>query len=221
MPTPPDFKEQPLTPEFLWNEKAAQYVNKKNGRFVSRQVIRDQLDNVVDAATVKMGNLATQLQVGDISLAEWQTAMMQEIKTTHLASAAMQKGGWEQMSQADFGRVGRVVRAEYRFLDDFARQISSGKQKLDGTLGMRAKQYGQAGRGTYYRFWDVEADKRGFDEERSILNPADHCTECVDQAGIGFQPLGEMVPIGKRICRANDRCDKEFRNSLTGETIRV
>jgi hypothetical protein len=226
MPTPPNFKPQPLTPEYLWNESAAQYTNKRTGRFVSRRVIRDQLDKVVDASAENMVNLAKQLQAGEVSLAEWQVAMMQEIKTTHLASAAMQKGGWQQMTQADFGRVGRIVRREYRFLTgpqstSFVNQIVSGKQKLDGTLIRRAMQYGQSGRGTYYRFWDTEADKRGFDEERSILNPADHCTQCVDEAAKGFQKRGDMVPLGQRICRANDQCDKEYRNSQTGETIRV
>lgn len=221
MPTPPNFKANPLTPDYLWNEAAAQYVNAKTGRFVSRQVIRDQLDLVMDASSQAMKTISESLRNGDISLAEWQTEMMQQIKTTHLAAGAMQRGGWQQMTQADFGRVGRVVRNEYGFLRNFAEQIASGEQKLDGTLGRRATQYGQAGRETYYQFWDNKLDGRGFDEERSILNPADHCSQCVEEAGKGFQPIGEMVPIGQRICRANDRCDKEYRNSQTGETLRV
>lgn len=221
MPTPPNFKPNPLIPEYLWNERAAQYTNRKTGRFVSRQVIRDQLDLVIDASSEVMRAVSQQLRAGDISLAEWQTAMMQQVKTTHLASAAMQRGGWQQMSQADFGRVGRVVRTEYGFLRDFAEAIASGKQKLDGTLTRRAALYGQEGRPTYYTFWDSEMTRRGFDEERSILNPADHCNDCVNEEAKGFQPRGQMIPIGRRQCRSNDRCDVEFRNSQTEETLRV
>ena len=221
MPTPPNFKPNPLTPQYLWNEKAAQYSDRKTGRFVSRQVIRGQLDKVIDASSQAMKAVSQQLRDGDISLAEWQTAMMQQIKTTHLAGAAMQRGGWQQMTQADFGRVGQIVRKEYGFLRDFAEQIASGEQRLDGTLGRRAGQYGQQGRPTYYQFWDTTAATRGFDEERSILNPAEHCNDCIDQAAKGFQKIGKMIPIGQRQCRSNDRCDKEYRNSKTGEVVRV
>lgn len=221
MPTPPNFRANPLTPDFLWNERAAQYIDRSSGRFVSRQVIRDQLDKVMDASSKTMQAVSQQLRQGDISLAEWQTEMMQQIKTTHLAGAAMQRGGWQQMSQADFGRVGRIVRDEYNFLRNFAEQIASGKQKLDGTLQRRAAQYGQAGRETYYQFWGQDGDRRGFDEERSILNPADHCKECISEDAKGFRPRGQMIPIGQRTCRSNCRCDVELRNSQTGETIRV
>ncbi len=221
MPTPPNFKPNPLTPQYLWNEAAHTYIDRKTGRFVSRQAVRDQLDNVIDASSQVMRAISQQLRDGDISLAEWQTQMMQQIKTTHLASGAMQRGGWQQMTQADFGRVGQIVRREYGFLRTLAEDIASGKQKLDGTLARRAGLYGQQGRPTSLAFWDSTAAQRGFDEERSVLQPAEHCTECISEDAKGFQPLGQMIPIGSRICRSNDRCLKEFRNSQTGEILRV
>lgn len=226
MPTPPDFEPEPnpLIPLFLWSVAAHNYIDRKTGRFVSRQVIRDQLENVIDASSQVMRALSQQLREGDISLAEWQTQMMQQIKTTHLAGGAMQRGGWQQMTQADFGRVGQIVRREYDFLRTFAEQIASGEQKLDGTLARRAGLYGQQGRPTYLTFWDSTAAQRGFDEERSILQPAEHCKECVSEDAKDFRKIGQkngMIPIGQRICRSNDKCLKEFRNSETGETLRV
>lgn len=221
MPTPPNFKPNPLTPEYLWNEAAAQYSDRKTGRFVSRQVIREQLDKVIDGSSQVMRAISQQLREGEISLAEWQLEMMQQIKTANLAAGAMQRGGWQQMTQADFGRVGRTVRNEYAFLRDFAADIGSGKQKLDGTMVRRAGLYGQQGRATYYQFWDHTATVRGFDQERSILNPADHCNDCISQDAKGWQRRGEMIPLGQRQCRSNDRCDVEFGNSETGETVRV
>lgn len=221
MPSPPNIQSNPLLPQYLWNDKTAQYINARTGRFVPRSEIRAQLDKVIDASTEAMRGLSQQLRDGAINLADWQMGMMQQIKTTHLAGAAMQRGGWQQMTQADFGRVGRIVRAEYRFLGQFANEIASGKVKLDGRLLVRASQYGQAGRETYLTFWGLEGDKRGFDEERSILNPAEHCQDCIDQAAKGFQPRGQMIPIGRRQCRANDKCSVELRNSVTGEVIMV
>lgn len=221
MPTPPNFSPNRLFPEYLWDEVAHRYINRKTGRFVSWQVIRDQLDNVIDASSQVMRAISQQLREGDIGLAEWQSEMMQMIKIILLVGAVMQLGGWQQMTQTDFGRVGRIVRNEYAFLRDFAEQIASGEQKLDGTLVRRAALYGQQGRPTYLTFWDSTAAQRGFDEERSILQPAEHCVECVSEDAKGFQPLGRMIPIGQRICRSNDKCIVEFRNSQTGETLRV
>jgi len=222
MPTPPNFKANPLTPDYLWNEKAAQYVNKQTGRFVSRQVLRDQLDQVMEASGEAMGRLSGQLQRGSITLAQWQTGMMQQIKTTHLAAGAMQRGGWQQMTQSDYGRVGRIVREQYGFLRNFARDIANGTQLLDGTLGSRAELYAEAGRGSYYNFWNSKMVVRGFDLIRSILNPgAKHCTLCLSEAAKGFQKFGNMVPIGARICLSRDQCSVEYKNSKTGETSRA
>jgi hypothetical protein len=221
MPTPPNFKPNPLAPQYLWNEAAHSYIDRETGRPVSWQVIRDELESVIDASSQTMRAVSQQLRDDDIDLTEWQTQMMQLISITILAGAAMQRGGWQQMTQADFGRVGQIVRNEYGFLRDFAEQIASGEQKLDGTLARRASLYGQQGRPTYLIFWDSTAAQRGFDEERSILQPAEHCTECVSEAAKGFQPIGQMIPIGSRICRSNDKCIVEFRNSQTGEILRV
>jgi hypothetical protein len=221
MPTPPDFKPQPLTPQYLWNEKALQYTNQRTGRFVSRSEITDQLFKVTKHSSDVMRAISQQLRDGDISLSDWQLQMMQEIKTTHLASAAMQRGGWQQMTQADFGRVGQIVRREYGFLRDFANGIESGEIPLDGRILQRASLYGQAGRETNIKFWSNTLSDRGFDEEKSTLNPAEHCTECVDEAAKGWQPMGQMIPIGRRRCRSNDRCDQWYRNSVTGEEIKV
>lgn len=221
MPTPPDFKANPLTPRYLWDERTGQYFDRKTGQFVSLQVVRDQLDKVIDASSQAMRATSQQLRDGDIGLTEWQIQMMQLIAIIHLAGAAMQRGGWQQMTQADFGRVGQIVRNEYGFLRGRAEKIASGEQKLDGTLARRAGLYGQQARPTYLIFWDSTAAQRGFDEERSILQPAEHCTECVSEADKDFQPFGQMIPIGRRICKSSDRCLKEFRNSQTGETLRV
>lgn len=221
MPTPPNFKPNPLLPQYRWNERAAQYADQASGRFVSRKLIRGQLEKVVDASSGVMRALSQQLRNGEISLGDWQLQIMQQIKTSHLAAAAMQKGGWQQLSQSDFGRVGQIVRREYGFLRTFAEQIASGEQKLDGSLARRAALYGQQGRPTYLAFWQSTADQKNFDEQRSILQPAEHCVECISEHNKGFQPIGQMIPIGRRICRSNDRCLVEFRNSKTGEVLRV
>ena len=222
MPTlPKSVKPVPGSPGFVWDERARRYRNANTGRFVPWGLIRGELENVVKATTADMKAISQSLQAGAISLADWQLEMMTLIKTTHSATAMMASGGWQQMTQATWGRVGAVVKREYQFLREFAKAVFSGQQKLDGTFVRRAILYGQQGRGTYYSLTNVAMAGRGFDQERSILNPADHCDECVAEEAKGWQPIGQMVPIGRRQCRANCRCSVEYRNSATEEMISV
>ena len=62
-------------------------------------------------------------------------------------------------------------------------------------------------------------EDHGFDEIRSVLHPAEHCAECIDEADKGFMPLDEFIPLGERQCRHNDKCSVEYRNSGTGEIV--
>lgn len=219
MATVPDFLTN--STRYAWNDKAGQYVDSKSGRFVPRSAVRDDLDRVLDGITAKMDLNSQALLNGAINLDQWQLEMMSLTKRAHLVSAASQRGGWAQLTQADFGRVGQIVRREYGYLRNFAEQIASGKQPLDGNIGRRARMYGQQARNTFYAFQKVEMERRGFDEERSVLNPADHCEECKSEERKGFQTIGSMVPIGQRICRSNCKCSVEYRNTATGETIKV
>lgn len=203
------------TSRYDWNEATGRYRDRRTGRFVTN--VRGALDDGIDASADAMRQASQQLREGTISLETWRSVMQAEIKETHLASAALAKGGYAQMTQADFGRVGGIVAREYRYLERFARQIGTGEKPLDGRFLQRAEQYVKAGRETYERTRQQEAAKRGFDEERSILNPADHCEECIEEAERGFVPLGEIIPIGQRTCRKNCRCEMEYRHSVTGE----
>lgn len=219
MPTVPDFLAGET--RYAWNDKAGRYVDQKNGRFVSHAAVRTDLDLVLDGITAKMDLTSQALRNGAINLDQWQLQMMDLTKRAHLVSAAAQRGGWAQMTQADFGRVGQIVRREYGYLRNFAEQIANGKQPLDGNLARRARMYGQQARSTFYSFQKVEMEKRGFDQERSILNPADHCEGCKSEEAKGFQSIGNMVPIGRRECRSNCKCSVEYRNSATEDKVRI
>jgi hypothetical protein len=161
-----------------------------------------------------MRSLATRLREGTIGLDQWLADMRVAVKDVHLYSSALAKGGWAQMTKADFGRVGRTVKDQYAYLDRFAADIDAG-MALDGRFLMRVELYVESGRRTYY---DVVARELpdGFDEERSVLHPADHCDECVEQAALGWQERGAMIPVGERTCLSRCRCTQEWRNSATG-----
>lgn len=220
VPTPPNIAPVPQLPQFRWNAAARQYIA-PSGQFVPRSMVRRALDTFITHTVGNMRAVSQLLVAGELSLAQWQLEMMALSKQVNLAGAAMEAGGWYQMGAAEFGRVGAKIREEYGYLQQFANQVESGEQRLDGTLPRRAMLYGEQGRVTYYDASRASAASQGFDQERSILTPADHCAECVDQAARGYQPLGSMIPVGNRQCRSNCKCFVVYRDSTTGATRTV
>lgn len=218
----------PLTPQYRWNPAInygrGAYID-AGGRIVSQATIRNVLDTMLDGKTANIGQLAEGLRSGVLSLGEWQTAMMNEIKDVHLIGAAMERGGWANMTQADFGRVGRIVRDEYEYLRNFANDIAAGNVPLDGRFIRRSQLYGEAGRDTFYHFASVQNGRLGFDEIASVLHARESCPDCIDHAGRGFVPITELGvsfrPIGSRQCLSRCKCSYIYRRSSTGETIEI
>lgn len=205
-------------PEFTFDQRLNNGVGAyraPNGRILSQATVRQALDLYVDSSQDVTRTLADLLRNQQISLADWQLQMRDHIKDVHLNAAAAQRGGWQNMTQADFGRVGQRIRVQYEYLDNFAKQIADGTQPLDGRFLVRSQMYTDAAVATYDRFEVNAFNNAGFDQERSILEPgARHCGQCESEAARGWQPLGSIIPIGERTCLTRCRCTKEYRNSI-------
>lgn len=200
-----------LTPDFDWNERALRYRNRVTGKFVSSKVIVGALDNVITASSRNIETITQALLDGNISLVDWRAGMAGEMKIIHTAAAAASKGGWAQMTPSDWGKVGSLLKDQYKYLDNFAGQIASGKVPLDGRLMVRAKLYAGAGHGTYEDMKRRLFEQRGYTEERRVLTPGENCNGCIEQAGRGWSPIGTLDRIGSEECRSNCRCDFEYR----------
>lgn len=214
----PNIKPVPNVPEFRWNAAANRYIA-SNGQFVKVERIRGALDAFITGTVDAIETASNKLIAGEISLAQWQGEMMLHIKNANLAGGALEGGGWFNLSQADFGRMGQKIRGEYEYLRNFANQIESGAQPLNGRLTSRARLYGEQGRATYYEFGAIHAKEDGFKEERSFLTPSESCSECVGEAGKNWVPIGTLIPIGKRECLSNCNCYMQYRNGSLVRTV--
>ena len=203
-------KKDPLIPNVGWNETAGRYVNLDTGRFIRREWVRDQLEDVITATNNNLLRYADQVITGDISIAEFQLSMASDIKLLHTASGAAARGGWAQMSQGDWGYVGSQLKIQYGYLNNFAAQIESGEQALDGRLKVRASMYGDAARSTYEQIVRRLEQSKGAVLEARILGVADHCDDCLDEAGKGWKPIGTLRRIGDSICKTRCHCHFEY-----------
>ena len=199
-----------LTSQYGWDEATGRYrilTGPGAGRFVPFSDVRDALESVMDASGARMNTLTQQLVDSRISLAEWQSGMMEQIKISHSAAAAASRGGWAQMSQADWGAVGRMIREQYGYLRNFANQVASGEQRLNGTALVRADLYAGAARGTFEEMRRrYERLMNGAEEEARVLGEADHCNDCLEFAALGWQPVGTLPPIGESVCITRCHC---------------
>jgi hypothetical protein len=212
MPKPPIRRPSPLTPSYQWDSRAGRYTSATSGRFVSSATVKAELEKVAARSVENIRALSESLRAGNINLAEWQAGMMREVKTLHVANAAAANGGWAQMSQSDWGHTGNLIKQQYKYLDNFATEISNGKQPLNGRLNVRADMYGKAGRGTFEETRKrYQRDSNLMEEERRILHAAESCEDCIDAAGRGWVPIGTLPRIGQSRCKTNCACSFEYR----------
>lgn len=204
--------------EYSWSTVARRYRDPR-GRFIPTGQALRSLERDLAGLDQLTDRLTEDYRSGRLSLEMFRLELQTVIKHVHMGAATLAKGGRAQMQPDDYGRVGQIVREQYQFLEDWTLDIANGIAPLDGRLTSRARSYIPAGRSTYVTIRGVDLEDVGFDQERSVTQPAEHCDECLIEAAKDWQPRGQMKPIGKRTCRSNDKCRAEFRNSQTGEVI--
>jgi HPt (histidine-containing phosphotransfer) domain-containing protein len=191
---------------------------------VEDRQVRAALDEAIDSAQDDVRALTQQLVDGDISLARWQQSMAQAVKDAHLNAGALTKGGFDNLSQADFGQIGGRIRDELEYLRGFAQDIENGAQRLDGTALRRSEMYMGKARKTHHKLHRKEMQKIGYNQERNVLGVAEHCEECVALTNRGdadgWVPNGTLTPIGDRICLSNCKCTIEYRTTETTDPSR-
>jgi hypothetical protein len=206
---------------YAWEADHGRYRDLTTGALVPSEEVQRVLQRALQADTARARDLADDYRMGRIDRTEWEYGMRAIIKDTNLYAAALARGGWSQMTASALGQVGAVVRQQYRYLDGFVRDLRTGKQPRDGGFTRRALLYVQAARGTYYRAERSVQRSLGATEERNVLAAEDTRTcnpndpkSCTAQTARGWVPVGELIPIGQRLCLINCRCRLEYRGDF-------
>jgi hypothetical protein len=121
------------------------------------------------------GSLAEDLFTGGLSLGDWEARMHDYIKEIYTSSGAIAKGGWGEMTQSDWGRIGAALKKQYKYLHGFAQDIAANRDNIAlGSIQARANMYGNSA-GYMVMLLSVDGD---------ILSqlpwlPKDGSTECL------------------------------------------
>lgn len=191
----------------LFDDRTGRYRDDATGRFVSEAQVRATIDQIADASSERMATAAEAVLEGRMSLGAFQVEAQATIKASHIAAAVIAHGGADQMTFSRWGSVGNEIKAQYQFLRGMADDVASGRQPLNGSMVARARQYGQASRGTFAKAFGQGQQERGFRFERNVLGSAEHCVGCRAESARGMVPIGSLVPVGsRRPCGPNCHC---------------
>lgn len=202
-----------MAPSYIpygWNEGAGRFTN-PGGQFVSISEVRGALDFALDEASIEARALAGALAEGSIGIAEFENAMRLLIKDTQIYSSAVAVGGFDGLVDNALAFVETRLESQFAYLSDWADDLAANGLGTAGSMGARARMYMQSARATYGDLYAESAADRGEEEERNIINPGEHCDDCLEMEALEWVPIGTLIPIGSRQCLGNCNCVLEYR----------
>ena len=204
-------------PGFTYDKRIARYRvltsghGQRAGTLVARDKVLTVLREKIDESGDILQRLTTSFQNGDLTAQQWQVAFAEQLKTVHVQQAALGAGGWDRLTQRDYGRIGGFLKADYARLENFAKDIVDEKLTLPQAAA-RARLYAGKARAEFVATEMESQREAGKTEERRILGSAEHCSVCPDLAALGWTKLGEQpFPGGHPECWGACHCTMLYR----------
>lgn len=159
--------------------EGAEVTGQRPGTFVGQARMIQYRERWIEAQKPAVNNLASQLANGNITLPQWEIQMRNEVRTNIINQYMLGHGGRNSMTQADWGRVGNLVRDQYGYLHRFAGQIADGTITSENAIAARSRMY-------------VEASGQAFERGRVL--------------GQGMPDLPQYPGDGATVCLSNCKC---------------
>lgn len=206
-----------------WEERIGRYGGYRDtatGRFLSQESVVGLVNESIDKIIAEVSGLAGSIARGDIAVDAWQQTMRNLIKQVYIWHGELAGGGRGNMTPEYWGVIGGRIRGQYRYLDNFARQLAAG-QLTEGQIRSRSTMYINSARQTYWAIRTRMARKRGYTEEKWITKGDEAvCGPCTEAGAMDWQPIGTFaepgsgtVIPGETFCEGltRCRCEKEYR----------
>lgn len=178
-------------PMWQYDPNSRRYRNLRTGRYVGPAELERLRNEFADALTRQTDRLAERLFDRSISIQTWVLEMRTLIKDSFIAQYAAAVGGLQNMTAADYGRIGAMLssqnQGQYWYLQRFAEAIAEGRLS-EAQIMARAQMYMGA---------SVQAFERG------------------KAASYGLPKLPAYPGDGTTRCLTNCRCSWQIVESLT------
>jgi hypothetical protein len=196
---------------FTYNPATGRYMR---GRArVSDSQLRGYVRNVSVEAEKEMKKTTQQLIAGIIIAAVWYDRMHSLMEALYRTIWLLSIGGFAFDDDRQRNAFYLFVLLQFNWLGNFYYQIRNGAQPLNGLAMNRAGLYASYGNGLWQNVQLEQKIREGKREARRILGSNEnHCHDdgnrrgCIELAAVGWQPIGQMVPIGSTTCYTNCLC---------------
>lgn len=156
------------------------YYNDTTKRLMSREQAMQFVDNSLAFANDKTAQLAEFVAGGQLSPRDWGENMFALIKQEYIREYMFGRGGRSQMTQADWGSIGGILRVQNVYFKQFQAEIAAGNLS-EAEIAARANMY-------------INSARQAFERGRSRA------------LGIPFGKLPAFPGDGQTECLSNDRC---------------
>jgi hypothetical protein len=213
--------DYPYPRGYIWDPEKRKYY-RPSGRAVSDQQLRAAAKRVSVEASRRAKKETQQLIAGTIILAVWYSRMRDLLAALYKTIWLVSIGGFVFDDNTQRNLFYLFILAQFDYFDNFATQIETGEQVLDGRAVSRAGMYGRHGYSEWQNLRLLHAPELGYKEAKRILAPVEfeiHCREderpgCVEEAAKGWMPISRMIPLGGCQCYDNCLCDIKFRYKI-------
>jgi hypothetical protein len=194
---------------WLWDQAKRAYRKVTGGGSISDRTLTGIRNDYGTQKADWVSGQASDLLNGNKTLNQWTLDFRQELKNIYINQYAMARGGYNAMTQQDWGSIGGQLKRQYEYMQNFADKIASGdlsaaqieqrmqyyfksatqafergKAAAAGIFG-QLPQYPGDGR-TRCRTnckceWVIEETEDAFLCTWK-LNPAEHCIDCLENA---------------------------------------
>lgn len=148
---------------------------------------------------------------GRISIESFGEVFRAIIRKQSLAAAIIGVGGIGNLTENVLTAVNRQISEQFDALDGFIDKLATSEPRdVSAKDRARARQYANSAYAVASNAArQFQIDQVGVNniEERRRLGGAEHCIDCLELAGEGWQPAGTLPPIGQgTVCGGNCKC---------------
>lgn len=159
------------------------------GTFIGQSERVRLRDEWTQAQKTIVDRLAIDYDNGRIPLSDWVLSMRQEVKINYIEQYLLGIGGRNNMTQADWGRLGYAIRTQYDYLQGFADDLMNAEPPLSlAQIQNRARMY---------------------------IDGATAMYERANALGKGMPDLPAYPADGSQACKSNCKCNWDIQQTDT------
>lgn len=195
-------------PSFSYSQSARQYRDNRSGKFLSTEQAKGLIEKQIGLISKDIGTIGDLLAGDLISVATWEQETAAALKTLHIQSYVLGRGGMRQMGDNDYRNISDKLRFQFQKLRGFSQDIVN-EGMSEAQFKARLELYTNAARSSYENGRRA-AHGEGW-LERRLLGGTNNCDPCLTYSARGWLAVGTLPGIGDACdCMSRCRCSFEF-----------